>query len=161
CCADAEETLQALRTAPRKPDLVLLDLNLPGVDGLTLYRQLHEDGAILEGLPVALFTQWAQPAQVALAVEAGIDFAVSKDCLPSPADWKARIDEIIEQASRPAVEDANCLGDAQGLARCLRQALAHPALRTLGEEVVCAIWKRGLVRAGLADSAGAAAVDVG
>lgn len=38
----AEEAEQALARMPEQPDLILMDLNLPGVNGLTLIRRLQQ-----------------------------------------------------------------------------------------------------------------------
>ena len=43
CAETAEETFDAIRKSP--PEVILLDLALPGTDGLTLARQLRRDPA--------------------------------------------------------------------------------------------------------------------
>jgi DNA-binding response OmpR family regulator len=51
--ADGEQALERVHTAP--PDLVVLDVNLPGVDGLEVCRQLKADPAT-QGIPVVMVT---------------------------------------------------------------------------------------------------------
>ncbi len=65
---DGDEGLAFLRrqgrheAAPR-PDLVLLDLNLPGKDGREFLREMKEDPSFRE-IPVVVFTSSAAPVDV-------------------------------------------------------------------------------------------------
>ena len=52
--ASGEEALQRLREDAR-PDLVLLDINMPGLDGWEVLRIRREDGT-LDALPVIMFS---------------------------------------------------------------------------------------------------------
>lgn len=52
---DAEEGLRLVRE--RHPDLVLMDVNLPGTDGLTATRQLKDDPATRD-IPVVVQTSF-------------------------------------------------------------------------------------------------------
>ena len=40
CCADGESGVEASRTG--RPDLVMVDLRMPGVDGLQVLRAIHQ-----------------------------------------------------------------------------------------------------------------------
>ena len=40
CCADGEAGVEASRT--QRPDLVMVDLRMPGVDGLQVLRAIHQ-----------------------------------------------------------------------------------------------------------------------
>src|SRR5262249_3629525 len=95
CRGDAASAWEYLRGEGPRPDLVLLDVNLPGASGMELYRKLREEEALAR-LPVALFTQWALPSVIAEAVEAGIDLVASKDLLGRPDGWKERVEEMLE-----------------------------------------------------------------
>ena len=53
--ADGAAALRFLRTAPVKPDLILLDLMMPGVNGMEFRRLQMEDPA-LAGIPVVLLS---------------------------------------------------------------------------------------------------------
>jgi two-component system response regulator len=83
----------------RRPDLVLLDVNLPGESGLALFPRLRTVPAFAE-LPVAIFGHWGRPEELAAGIEAGADFLVSKDLLTRPEDWVARLEEILSPADR-------------------------------------------------------------
>ncbi len=52
--SDGEEALRMLRAGPR-PDLVLLDLNLPGKDGRAVLAEVKGDEA-LQSIPVVVLT---------------------------------------------------------------------------------------------------------
>ena len=77
-----EEALRFLRRvgehrdAPR-PDLVLLDLNLPGVDGREVLVAIRADPA-LRALPVVVLTSSADPADVEAGYRAGANSYVTK-----------------------------------------------------------------------------------
>jgi len=78
--AAAAEALERLKTG--KPDLILMDIQLPGLDGLALTRRLKEDPATREILVVAL-TAHAMKGDRERILEAGC-------CgyIPKPIDTK-------------------------------------------------------------------------
>jgi PAS domain S-box-containing protein len=77
-----------------RPDLLLLDINLPGMNGIELCQRLRAV-ARLRDLPIALFSQGERPALDADALAAGATHVVSKDLLAQPERWQRRIDEIL------------------------------------------------------------------
>jgi DNA-binding response OmpR family regulator len=71
---DGEEALDALRNA--KPDLVLLDLIMPKLDGISVLRQMKADDA-LRAVPVVILTNLSSGDKVAEAMQLGtFDFLV-------------------------------------------------------------------------------------
>lgn len=52
------------------PDLILLDLHMPGMSGLELLRALKED-AVLRRIPVVMLTSSAAPADIKASFESG------------------------------------------------------------------------------------------
>jgi DNA-binding NarL/FixJ family response regulator len=64
--ANGREAVQTL--AETSPDVVLLDLELPDTDGLTLLRRIRD---IAPGVPVLIVTMHEDPARVRQAVQAG------------------------------------------------------------------------------------------
>jgi CheY-like chemotaxis protein len=69
----AVDGLQALEvTRSSKPDLVLMDMSLPEMDGVEVTRLLRAD-ASLEGLPVIALTAHAQSVDRQRALDAGCD----------------------------------------------------------------------------------------
>ncbi len=72
---------EALREIPRnRPDLVLLDISLPEMDGTEVLRRLREDGK-LAGLPVIALTAHAMSGDRRKFLEAGFDDYVAKPIL--------------------------------------------------------------------------------
>lgn len=71
---DGEEALAALRRA--KPDLVLLDLIMPRMDGISVLRQMKNDEQLRE-VPVVILTNLSSGDKVAEAMQLGtFDFLV-------------------------------------------------------------------------------------
>ena len=73
--ADAEEALVLLGTV--HPGLILMDLQLPGLDGLELTRRLKADPATRDSVVVAL-TAYAMQGDEQKALDAGCDGYVAK-----------------------------------------------------------------------------------
>jgi two-component system, cell cycle response regulator DivK len=73
--ASAPEAFAVLREAP--PDLILMDLRLPGMDGLTATRKLKADPATSE-IPVVAVTSYAMKGDEEKACEAGCCAYVTK-----------------------------------------------------------------------------------
>lgn len=69
-----EEGLEKART--EKPDLILLDLVLPGIDGYEVLRQL-KDNKELAGIPVVIISNLGQKAEIERGLQLGAeDFIV-------------------------------------------------------------------------------------
>lgn len=96
-CVDGAEAFDALRAAPKDYDLVVLDVMLPGMDGLTICRKLRSRGL---RLPILLLTaRDAVPDRVA-GLDAGAD-----DYLPKPFSFEeltARIRALSRRPPQPA-----------------------------------------------------------
>ena len=73
--ADADAALAVIRQAP--PDLILMDIALPGMDGLTLTRQLKADQAT-ERIAIVALTAFAMKGDDQKAKEAGCDGYITK-----------------------------------------------------------------------------------
>ena len=73
--ADAEQAMQMLQLAV--PDLILMDIALPGMDGLTLTRQLKLD-ARLGRVPVIALTAFAMKGDDLKALDAGCSGYITK-----------------------------------------------------------------------------------
>lgn len=76
--------LKTLSSAPainmmtaEKPDLVLLDIMLPGISGLDVLREMREDPA-LATIPVVIVSAKAMPADIRRGMEAGASTYLTK-----------------------------------------------------------------------------------
>jgi DNA-binding response OmpR family regulator len=71
----AEDGISGLaRYREQSPDVALLDLMLPGMNGVSLCRQIREEGST----PVIMMSARADPIDVVLGLEAGADDYVTK-----------------------------------------------------------------------------------
>ncbi len=75
-CADGDAALEAFRTV--RPDLVLLDLMLPGKDGIEVCRQIRAES----GVPIVMLTAKSDTVDVVLGLESGADDYVPKPFKP-------------------------------------------------------------------------------
>src|SRR5712692_597232 len=73
---DGEKALEAFRDS--KPDLVLLDLMLPGMDGIDVCRQIRAES----GVPIVMLTAKSDTVDVVLGLESGADDYVIKPFKP-------------------------------------------------------------------------------
>ncbi|MDN3646691.1 response regulator [Pontixanthobacter aestiaquae] len=80
------------------PDLVLLDIMMPGEDGLSLCRHLIE----ARELPVILLTAQGEPTDRIIGLEIGADDYVVKPF--EPRELVARIRSVLRRAGRQSVE---------------------------------------------------------
>ncbi|MEJ8282099.1 response regulator transcription factor [Pseudonocardia spirodelae] len=88
-------------------DLVLLDLMLPGVDGLTVCRRLREAG----DLPIIMVTARSDSADVVAGLEAGADDYVTKPLVA--AELAARIRALLRRRRPAPSARRTVLGDLE------------------------------------------------
>lgn len=75
--SDPQEALDALNAAKRLPDLILLDINMPGLSGFDVLTKLKEDQR-LKTIPVVMLTSSELSTDVAKAYELGASGYISK-----------------------------------------------------------------------------------
>jgi DNA-binding response OmpR family regulator len=142
------------RAAARRPDLVVLDLMLPGMDGLEVCRRIREAGP----LPVVMLTARGDEDDRILGLEVGADDYVTKPF--SPRELVLRVESVLRRAGSPpdtgpwlrsgplALDPAarRALRDGVELALTIREFdllaffLRHPG-RVLGrEELMRRVW---------------------
>ncbi len=90
--ARGDEALDAIRSDP--PDLLLLDLMLPGMDGLELTRALKRDPATAQ-LPIVMLTARADEVDRIVGLELGADDYVSKPF--SPREVVLRVKAVLRR----------------------------------------------------------------
>lgn len=89
---------EALRTARNLlPDLILLDLMLPGVDGLEICRRLREDSRTRH-IPVVMVTAKGEEVDIVTGLELGADDYITKPF--SPRVLVARVRSVLRRRSR-------------------------------------------------------------
>jgi DNA-binding response OmpR family regulator len=87
---DGDEALQLAHET--RPDLAVLDVMMPKLDGFELTRRLRSDDAT-SGMSIVLLTARAQDADVQRGFEAGADDYIRKPF--SPQELGARVEEIL------------------------------------------------------------------
>jgi DNA-binding response OmpR family regulator len=91
-----------------RPDLVVLDLMLPGVDGLEVMRRLRAHDR--NGIPVILLTAKGEEADRVIGLRLGADDYVVKPF--SPAELIARVDAVLRRVdTSPSQEPPLDFGD--------------------------------------------------
>lgn len=93
--ADGEAGLQLVQK--RRPDLVLLDLMLPGMDGLELCRRLKYD-PLTRDIPIVMVTAKGEEGDVVTGLEIGADDYVVKPF--SPRELLARVKAVLRRSAR-------------------------------------------------------------
>lgn len=90
---DAERALQSVREV--LPDLVILDLMLPGIDGLDMCRQLKQD-ARTRHIPILMLTARKEEVDRIVGLELGADDYVVKPF--SPRELVLRVQAILRRS---------------------------------------------------------------
>jgi CheY-like chemotaxis protein len=84
---EADAGLALARTL--KPDVIVMDLAMPGLNGITATHQLKQDPRTRR-IPVIVLTGFAFRAIEHGALEAGADVFLTKPCLPEDLEAKVR-----------------------------------------------------------------------
>src|SRR5215203_778171 len=84
------------------PDLVILDLMLPGLDGLQLCRAIRADAATA-AIPIIMLTAKGEESDRIIGLELGADDYITKPF--SPNEVVARIKALLRRAHRAAPAD--------------------------------------------------------
>ena len=101
CAASGEA---ALKTAASDPvDLIILDLMLPGIDGLEVARRLKQNGGTKD-TPIVMLTAKGEEADIVTGLELGADDYVTKPF--SPRILIARVKAVIRR--RSGIAEAEC-----------------------------------------------------
>jgi DNA-binding response OmpR family regulator len=88
--SDGPTALRSARTG--RPDLVILDLGLPGLDGLDVARALRRDGEV----PIIMLTARTEESDKLIGLELGADDYLTKPF--SPKELVARVRAVLRRA---------------------------------------------------------------
>jgi two-component system, OmpR family, alkaline phosphatase synthesis response regulator PhoP len=86
-----------------RPDLILLDLMLPGLDGLTVCRELKRD-PLTSSTPIVMLTAKGEEADIVVGLELGADDYIVKPF--SPRVLQARIKAVLRRREHDEADDA-------------------------------------------------------
>ncbi|MBI5342146.1 MAG: response regulator transcription factor [Deltaproteobacteria bacterium] len=123
---DGEEGLSKARS--EKPDLILLDILLPKMDGLELLRKIRADREIAR-TPVAMLTAKGDETDRIVGLELGADDYIPKPF--SPREVVARIKAIFRRSRKPPEEMEESVYEYDGL----RLDVARHEVRFKGKPV--------------------------
>jgi DNA-binding response OmpR family regulator len=96
--ADGAQALDAVERV--KPDLVILDVMLPGMDGIEICRRLRAAG---DRLPIVMLTARDAEVDRILGLELGADDYITKPF--SPRELVARVKAVLRRTTRSSDED--------------------------------------------------------
>jgi DNA-binding response OmpR family regulator len=141
-----------------RPCLLLLDIMVPGTDGLDLCRQIRQAGAPLAATPVVFLTAKTAEADRILGLETGADDYITKPF--SPRELLARIKAVLRRCEPPLVPDSIVAGDleidAQAFTltvrgqvtpatatefRLLHYLARHPGRVFTRDQILDAVWR--------------------
>ncbi len=97
CAESGEKALRLVRS--ELPDLIVLDLMLPGMDGLQFCRAMKEDAESAE-VPIIMLTAKSEEADIVAGLELGADDYVTKPF--SPRVLLARIKAVLRRGDAVA-----------------------------------------------------------
>jgi two-component system phosphate regulon response regulator PhoB len=97
CSLSGEEGLAQTRSRP--PDLVLLDIMLPGMDGLEVCKALKQDRRTAD-IPLIMLTARSEEADIVTGLELGADDYLTKPF--SPRVLLARIKAVLRRHAAPS-----------------------------------------------------------
>jgi pilus assembly protein CpaE len=91
--ANGAQALEMTRTD--SPDLIILDVMMPDMDGYQVTRQLRQDASTAE-IPILMFTAKTQVEDKVTGYEAGVDEYITKPI--HPAELVARVKSLLSRA---------------------------------------------------------------
>jgi two-component system alkaline phosphatase synthesis response regulator PhoP len=99
CALTAEKALSLVQS--EAPDLIVLDLMLPGIDGLEVARQLKNDPAT-KNIPIVMLTAKGEEADIVTGLELGADDYITKPF--SPRILLARVRAVLRRKTTVSQE---------------------------------------------------------
>jgi DNA-binding response OmpR family regulator len=149
--ADGETALELYEAAPH--ELVVLDLMLPGMDGIEVCRRLRAQGDV----PVIMLTALGEETDRVVGLEVGADDYVTKPF--SPRELALRVDSVLRRVAAPVAPrrllDGDLLVDESAHAAyrdgeplaltgrefdLLRFLLAHPGTAYSRDQLLEQVW---------------------
>jgi len=99
-----EDALKKVREKP--PDLIILDLMLPGIDGFAVCRQLKNDDRTAH-IPIAMLTVKGEESDIVVGLELGADDYITKPF--SPKVLLARIKAVLRRREKGPISESDVM----------------------------------------------------
>ena len=122
--------------AARTPDLIVLDLMMPGEDGLSVCRRLAGKGP-----PIVMLSAMGEDTDRIIGLELGADDYLAKPC--NPRELLARVRAVLRRPREPGEAEGPCLTFAGWRLDLMRRELTRPD----GETVNLSAGEFALLRA--------------
>ena len=104
CVYDGAQVLERLRNPDYQYDLLVLDIMMPKIDGLSVLRQLP----VTQRIPVIMLTAKGDEIDRIIGLELGADDYIAKPC--NPRELLARVNAVIKRSAAPTASvDATVL----------------------------------------------------
>lgn len=134
-CADGNQAINAFQVV--NPDLVLLDLMLPGRDGVEICRAIRDSS----GIPIVMLTARSDTSDVVTGLEAGADDYIVKPI--KNEELIARIRARLRNLETPAVNEIK-IGDLliDIAAHCVKRGDTNIPLTVLEFKLLVTLAKR-------------------
>jgi two-component system phosphate regulon response regulator OmpR len=124
--ADGEQMRAAIAQAA--PDVVLLDLNLPGEDGLSLTRWLRSN----HDVAIIMITGAGEVVDRVVGLEVGADDYLAKPF--DPRELRARLKSVLRRSKAAPAPAADKAGQRVKVGRCLLDLATHQLVDEHGVE---------------------------
>ncbi len=135
-CADTGE--KALRLAAElAPDIMVLDLMLPGINGLDVMRTLKNDSGTIS-IPIVMLTARGEEADIVTGLEMGADDYITKPF--SPRVLTARVKAVLRRKDLPLNKETETVH--------IQNLLIHPGRHRVmvdGREVKLTLTEFGIL----------------
>jgi two-component system phosphate regulon response regulator PhoB len=118
CVATGEEALEAVRSV--RPNLIILDLMLPGIDGFEVCRVFKGDSQT-EHIPIIMLTAKGEESDVVTGLELGAEDYIVKPF--SPKVLLARVRTVLRRRAREPVGDDDVIK--------IKELTIHPGRREI------------------------------
>jgi len=99
-----EEGISQVKTSP--PDLILLDLMLPGIDGFEVCRRLKSDNETRK-IPIVMITAKGEESDIVSGLELGADDYITKPF--KPRILIARIRSVLRRVKKDFTEESSII----------------------------------------------------
>ena len=116
CVSSGEETLDEIRSF--RPDLLILDLMLPGIDGFEVCRTLKNDSKT-ENIPIIMLTAKGEETDIVTGLELGAEDYIVKPF--SPQVLLARARAVLRRVAREPVDECSVIK--------MKDLIIHPGKR--------------------------------
>jgi len=135
---NGDKALERIREAP--PDLVLLDLMMPGIDGIEVCRRIKSDEKT-KFIPVLMLTAKREASDMILGMEVGANDYITKPFNPEELVARVRVHLRIKALEKEAAARVE-LETALGMSVTLQHKINNPLTGVVGNIELLKDWEK-------------------